>query len=102
MPANTKYLTKSFHQRFAKITAGILGGYLVTSALFLVLALWVDHGAVLVTLKFGGFIVWCALLIVAFLFKNGWKAWGIYLLAFLLLAAIFYFTTSHFPELLPV
>lgn len=101
MPANKKYLTGSFHQRFAKITAGILGGYLITSGLFLTLALWIDHAAILYTMKFGGFIVWCGLLIVPFLFKNGWKAWGLYLLPIGVFTLILYLTKTEFTDLLP-
>lgn len=101
MPANKKYLTTSFHHRFAKITAGFLGGYLITSSLFLILTMFIDRTAVLITLKFGGFILWCALMIVPFLYKNGWKAWGVYLSVITLLMTILYLTKSNFPELYP-
>ncbi|UII26945.1 hypothetical protein LVD15_00470 [Fulvivirga maritima] len=99
MPANKKYLNPSFHQRFAKITAGFIGGFLITSILFLLFALIVDHAAVFMTLKFAGFIVWCVLMILPFLFKNGWKAWAIYLAAIIVLGALFYFLKPS-PELL--
>lgn len=102
MPANKKHLTPSFHQRFAKITAGIIGGFVITSALFLVLAMLTDHVIVLMTLKFAGFMVWCALVIVPFLFKNGWKAWGLYLVAILLLLSILYIIKTQSPELLSI
>lgn len=102
MPANKKYLTPSFHQRFAKITAGFVGGYFITSTLFMVLALYTDHAAILVTLRFAGFILWCALMIIPFLFRNGWKAWGIYLVAIILFSSILYFTKVELPELFPI
>lgn len=90
MPANKKHLNPSFHQRFAKITAGFIGGFIITIALFLIPAFLTDHAVVLFTLKFAGFIVWCALMIVPFLFKNGWKAWGLYLAIILILSSVLY------------
>ena len=90
MPANKKHLNPAFHQRFAKITAGFIGGYLLTNCVFLLFALFIENGPVLMTLKFVGFVVWAGLMIVPFLFKNGWKAWGIYLALILVFSAILY------------
>lgn len=97
MPANKKYLTQSPWQRFAKITAGFFGGYLVTLSLFMALAYWIDHKAVLLSLRFAGFLVWVTLLILAFLAKNGWKIWGIYLLISLLFSLIIYCSKLYHP-----
>lgn len=90
MPANKKYLTASVSQRFAKITAGFLGGYMVTVTLHIALAYWVDHVNVLMTLRFMGFLLWCILFLLAFLVKNGWKIWGVYLLLTLVFSAGIY------------
>ena len=91
MPANPKYLTQSKWQRFAKISAGFLGGYIVSSALHLALAFWLDHRTVLITSTFSIFILWSVLLIIPFLAKNGWKIWGVYLLITLAsIIAIYY------------
>ncbi len=80
MPANKKYLTQSPWQQFAKISAGIIGGYVVTSLLHLCLALWLPNPKeVLITSIFSVFIVWVVLLIIPYLFNNGWKAWLLYL-----------------------
>lgn len=97
MPANKKYLTKSRSQRFAKISAGLVGGYLVTESLHIALAFWVNHVNVLMTLRYGGFILWVGLLILAFLAKNGWKIWGIYLLLSLFFCILIYFGKSYNP-----
>ncbi len=97
MPANKKYLTKSPWQRFAKITAGFIGGYLVTLSLFMTLSFWLDHRAVLLTLRAVGFMLWAGLLIVAFLAKNGWKVWGLYLLVTLLFALLIYLGKTYNP-----
>ena len=80
MPANPKYLTSSPLQRLAKITAGFIGGYLVTQTFHMALALWWDVGNMVMTLRFGGFVLWAVLMILAFLAKNGWRVWGLYLL----------------------
>ncbi len=91
MPANPKYLTKSPWQRFAKISAAILGGYMVSVALHLVLASWFDRINVVISSTYSSFILWAVLMVLAFLAKNGWRIWGIYLLATFLLGIIIYF-----------
>ncbi|UGU15719.1 hypothetical protein LS482_18810 [Sinomicrobium kalidii] len=90
MPPNKKYLTRSPLQRFAKISAGFLGGYMVTETLYMALAVWLDTGNVLMTLRFGGAILWAALMILAFLARNGWIVWGIYLGISLLFTVLIY------------
>ncbi|GGZ32085.1 hypothetical protein GCM10007049_26850 [Echinicola pacifica] len=97
MPANKKYLSTSFSQRFAKITAGFIGGYAVTVSAFMMLAYWLDHINVLSTLRFGGFMLWATLLLLAFLFRNGWKAWGLYLAITLVFSAIIYLNKMYLP-----
>ncbi|MCX2679546.1 hypothetical protein OOZ15_06280 [Galbibacter sp. EGI 63066] len=96
MPANKKHLSSPW-QRFAKVSAGILGGYLVTITLHLALATWLDHANVMMTLTYSGFILWVVFMILAFLGKNGWKVWGIYLLLTLLFYAAFYFGKMYNP-----
>ncbi|PZX56571.1 hypothetical protein [Algoriphagus chordae] len=90
MPANKKHLTPTFLHRFSRITAGLVGGYLVTVSFFLALSFWLDKASVLFTLVFGGFLLWVGLMIVAFIAKSGWKIWGIYLLLTLCFSAIIY------------
>ncbi|MEO9571791.1 MAG: hypothetical protein ABJH82_11365 [Polaribacter sp.] len=98
MPANTKYLTTSPWQKFAKISAGIIGGYIITSLLHLSLALWLPNGKeILITSIYTVFIVWGVLLIIPFLFKNGWKVWGLYLLISILLYTIYFFGKQQNP-----
>lgn len=79
MPANPKYLTSSGWQRFAKVSAAILGGYLVSASFHLMLATWSgDRKSVLLTYSYTLFVMWCTLMLVAFLFHNGWKCWAWY------------------------
>ena len=80
MPANKKHLTQSAIQRAAKLTAGFIGGYLVTLSIHIVLLNWIDPTNLLITLQFAGFMLWCVLLLLAFMAKNGFKVWAIYLL----------------------
>ena len=101
MPANPKYLTQSKWQRFAKISAGFLGGYIVSSSLHLALASWLDHVTVLITSTFSAFILWSVLLILAFLAKNGWKIWGIYLLITLTCLIAIYYGKIYNPIIQP-
>ncbi|MGB1041912.1 MAG: hypothetical protein ACPGU6_00830 [Tenacibaculum sp.] len=98
MPANPKHLTKSSWQQFAKITAGIIGGYIVSALFHMCLALWLPNPKeVLITSIYTLYIVWCVLLIIPFLFKNGWKAWGLYLLISCILFIGYYFGNQQNP-----
>ncbi|UMY66616.1 MULTISPECIES: hypothetical protein [unclassified Flavobacterium] len=80
MPANPKYLTTSTRQRVLKITAAILGGYLVSTSFHLALAAWFDQPIVIITSAFTGFLLWGSLMVVTFLARNGWRIWGWYVL----------------------
>ena len=97
MPANKKHLTKSLHQRIAKISAAVIGGYLVTMSLHMALALWFDKTTVLITSTFTGFILWAGLMVVAFLGRNGWITWGIYLLLTAFFTSLIYAGRLYLP-----
>ncbi|MFB9054906.1 hypothetical protein ACFFVB_17615 [Formosa undariae] len=97
MPANKKYLTTSPWQRFAKITAGILGGYLVSMSFHMALTSWISATNIIITSAFTGFILWATLMVVAFIAKNGWKIWGLYILTTLLFSSILYLGTLYNP-----
>ncbi|MEO2052611.1 MAG: hypothetical protein ABGX00_12685 [Allomuricauda sp.] len=97
MPANNKYLNPSPSQRFAKITAAILGGLMVSILFHMALASWFNPVTVIITSTFSAFILWAVLMVVAFLGKNGWKVWGIYLLACLAFFILFYFGNQTNP-----
>ncbi|MFD2034992.1 hypothetical protein ACFSKL_09330 [Belliella marina] len=96
MPANKKHLS-SWTQRLAKISAGFVGGYLVSASMFIALAFWTDHINMVMSLRFAGFIVWAFLMVFAFLSKNGWKTWGIYLLVTAVFAVAIYFGQIYRP-----
>ena len=97
MPANKKYLTTSPWQRFAKISAAILGGLIVAVMFHMALASWFNHVVVIITSTFSAFILWAVLMVLAFLGKNGWKIWGIYVLASAVFGVIFYFGNQTHP-----
>ena len=97
MPANKKHHTKSLHQRIAKISAAVIGGYLVTMSLHMALALWFDKTTVLITSTFTGFILWAGLMVVAFLGRNGWITWGIYLLLTAFFTSLIYAGRLYLP-----
>lgn len=91
MPAKKEYLTTG-GQRALKISAGIVGGYLLSTCLHLALAVllpWRDE--VLLTSTFTFFLCWAGCMIWAFLAPNGWKIWGIYGASCLILSGIIYF-----------
>ena len=91
MPANPKYLTTSKWARFAKLSAGLAGGFLVSASFHIFLGNFFSKPTVVVTSYFSGFLLWSALMILAFLSKNGWKLWGIYILFSLLFIASGYY-----------
>ncbi|MDF2516244.1 MAG: hypothetical protein K0R59_1540 [Sphingobacterium sp.] len=84
MPANKKYLSSPF-QRFLKITAGFIGGYVVMLSFHVLLTSFFDKKDVVMTAGISGYLLWAVLMLLAFLSKSGWKIWGIYIL----LAAVF-------------
>ena len=95
MPANPKYLTHSKAQRFAKISAAILGGYFVSVSFHLALAAWLDQTTIIITMAYSGFILWVVMMVLAFLAKNGWKIWSVYLLLTSLFAFIVYLGKTY-------
>ena len=95
MPANPKYLTQSKWQRFAKITAAILGGYLVSVSFHLALATYFNRANIVITMAFSGFILWVALMIVAFLAKSAWKIWLIYIGLTILFSGLIYLGQTY-------
>ncbi|WP_264535878.1 hypothetical protein [Flavobacterium sp. N1736] len=97
MPANPKYLTQSSWQRFAKITAAILGGYFVSVTFHLALAAWFGRANILMTMAFSGFIVWVALMVIAFLAKSAWKIWTIYIFLTLVFSLLIYLGQTYNP-----
>lgn len=98
MPANPKYLNKSPWHQFAKIFSGIIGGYIISALLHMCLPLWLPYPKeVLITSIFTLFIVWGALLIIPFLFKNGWKALGLYISIIIVLYVLYYFGNKQNP-----
>jgi len=99
MPANTKYLTQNGFQRFAKITAGLIGGYAISALFHVGLALVTDHKIVLITSIFSLYLLWMTLFIVVFLFKSGWKALAIYTSVTLLLSLLVNSLQTNHPIL---
>ncbi len=91
MPANKKYFSSPL-QRILKISAGFVGGYILTQSFFMLFIEIFKNAKAIITLQYVGFIVWAALMIVAFLAKNGFKIWGLYLLLTAVFSLIIYFT----------
>ena len=91
MPANKKYLS-SPRQRALKITAGILGGLIITILFHNAFAsLLEEKGWLIITSAYSSFLVWALLMVIAFMSKNGWKIWGIYLSLIILFSITIYF-----------
>ena len=79
MPANPKYLS-NWGARMLKISAGIIGGYLLSGSMHLLLALIPGIGFnLLITGVISVFLFWAIFMILAFLSRNGWVMWAIYL-----------------------
>ncbi len=79
MPANKKHLS-STGQRWLKTTAAIIGGYIVTMIIHNAIGIFLQNKAVVaLTSAYSAFFMWVALMIWAFMSRNGWKIWGIYI-----------------------
>ncbi|MEO0573067.1 MAG: hypothetical protein AAF039_15270 [Bacteroidota bacterium] len=90
MPANPKYLS-SPGQRFLKITAGILGGFIITILFHNALgSLLEEKGGIIITSAYSSFFLWAGLLAIAFMTKNGWKIWGIYIVLMVVFGVVIF------------
>jgi len=90
MPANKKHLS-SPGQRWLKVTAAIIGGYLVTMLFHNAIGVHLESkGTLALTTAFTAFLMWVGLMITAFLSKNGWRIWGIYLSIIVICSVIIY------------
>lgn len=79
MPANPKYLS-STGQRIGKVSAAILGGFLVTMAVHVVIGIFlVDKSPMVLTTIWSAWLMWVGLMIYAFTFEKAWKVWALYL-----------------------
>ena len=88
MPANPKYLS-SGTERAAKITAGLIGGYVLSAMFHYVLGLLVENKAIVAaTSIYTLYMLWMVLFIIPFMLKSGGRAWVYYLISIVLLAVI--------------
>ena len=72
MPAKREYLTTN-GQRALKITAGLIGGYVLAAALHLMMGVLLPYRTeVILTGAFSIFILWVTFMVLAFLARNGW------------------------------
>lgn len=98
MPANKKYLTTSSWQKFAKISAGLLGGYAIAALLHMCLPLFLPYPKeVLVTSIFTLYLVWVTLMLIPYLYENGWKVWLVYMAIIIVLYMIYSFGNQTNP-----
>nr|WP_295922088.1 hypothetical protein [uncultured Dyadobacter sp.] len=86
MPANKKYLTKSPWLRLNKILAGTVGGYAVMMSLHLFLTAFLPKEEVIVTAFITGYLLWAFLLLYAFIARNVWRVWALYVVLTLVFA----------------
>ncbi len=91
MPANTKYLSSN-GQRWLKISAAILGGYIASILIHIAIgAVLVNKSALVLTAGYSTFFIWVGFMIFAFLSKNGWKVWSWMLLIIVICIAVIVF-----------
>lgn len=79
MPANKKHLEASIWQRTLKITAGLVGGFLISITFHLFLMYFFPSPPIYTTMYVTGYVLWAILFILAFLADNGYKIWLIYI-----------------------
>lgn len=90
MPANKIYLNHNKTQRIVKLTAAFLGSFLVTVSSMLAIAAWVSRPKIVfMTYNYALIIIWCSLMLLAFLFKQPWKCWLLYGLLTLIFVVAF-------------
>ncbi|MEK6512037.1 hypothetical protein [Myroides odoratimimus] len=86
MPANKKHLESSVIQRILKITAGLFGGFLVSTTFHMFLMYFFPSHPIYTTMFVTGYVLWAILFIMAFIIGNGYKIW----LAYIVLTLLFY------------
>ena len=90
MPAKKEYLSTK-GQRALKITAGLIGGYFLAVSFQMAIGVLIPYRTeVILTGAFSVFILWVAFMVIAFLARNGWVIWGIYLFIISVFAGIIY------------
>ena len=90
MPAKKEHLSTS-GQRALKIAAGLIGGYFLAISLQMMIGVLIPFRTeVILTGAFSVFMLWVFFMIVAFLVRNGWLIWGIYLLSTGICGAVIY------------
>ncbi|MEM9836956.1 MAG: hypothetical protein AAF828_10660 [Bacteroidota bacterium] len=90
MPAQKKYLSTR-GQRWLKVSAAILGGYFVAMVLQVAVGVFIENkGPMLMTSAYLSFFLWVFFMIIPFTFRNGWKAWGFYLVIIGVCSGIIY------------
>ena len=98
MPANPKHLNTNKWSRIGKISAAILGGYLVTSFFHLAIVQWVHNFKITInTWRFSLYLIWMFFLFLPFFFKQAWKCWVLYLSVMILFALVFYLGRIYHP-----
>lgn len=79
MPANKKHLTPPGWPRAVKVSAATIGSFLVSASFHLMWAAWAaKRKPVFITYSYTIFLMWCTLMLLAFLFKSGYKCWAWY------------------------
>lgn len=90
MPANKRHFGTRM-QRISKTLAGIIGGYLATIALHLVVGvIWGSSPSWIQTTTYSAFSLWIAAIVAALLFKKAWKVWVLYLLIIVSCSGLIY------------
>jgi hypothetical protein len=89
MPANRKHLTKSPWIKASKIIIGTIGGYLVTISFHAALTRIFPVENVMITSFITGYLLWATLLLFAFLIKQAWKTWALYVALIVVFSAIY-------------
>ncbi|MEM8967047.1 MAG: hypothetical protein AAGE93_11565 [Bacteroidota bacterium] len=78
MPAKAKYLSSGW-TRFSKVTAAILGSYVVTMLIHIAIAKTaVNDTPVLLTSAYSAFLLWVGFMVLTFFIKKAWYVWAVY------------------------
>ncbi|WKN42994.1 hypothetical protein [Tunicatimonas pelagia] len=80
MPAKAKYLSSGW-ARFSRVTAAIVGSYVVTMLLHVAAAKVAPNNTpVILTAAYSSFLVWVGLMVLAFWMKKVAHVWSLYAL----------------------
>ncbi|MDN5217294.1 hypothetical protein QQ020_34795 [Fulvivirgaceae bacterium BMA12] len=78
MPAKSQYLSGTW-TRVSKVTAAILGSYVVTMLINIALGTLIKNNpSVIMTTAYSTYLLWVFFMVIAFFMRKAWHVWSLF------------------------